>query len=227
MKNLIYILLIALFLISGCSHTYVLDKESPNEFIEKVNKKTKRKKGVIRTKDGEKNKGKEITVTVDSSSWIDMKTSYYKTIANSELNQIILNDHGKGALEGLGLGILSGFITGFGIGYLSYSEHGNFFDRKDDYATITGTALGLLGGFLGLIGGAAGGAKEIFMFNDLKSEYYVLKNVKILSEAESSIQIIWQNKAVWLDRAEITIKQTDDEIDIRIPDKIYKKKFGN
>jgi hypothetical protein len=219
---------VAAVLLLGCSHTYVLNKESPNEFVELINKKTKNKKAVIQARDGKKYDAEQILLFKDSTSWIDPTIHSYKERSNSELNQIILNNHGKGALEGLGVGLLSGFASGYVFGYATYSEHGNFLDRPST-ATITGIALGSLGGFLGLIGGAAAGAKEIFMFNErgLKAEYYVLKNVKILSETESSIQIEWQNKAVWLDRAEITIKQTDGEIDIRIPDKIYKEKFGN
>lgn len=216
---------IAVFLIVGCSHTYVLDKESPVEFIELINKKAKNKKGVIQTKDGKKYNAKAIEVTVNSTSWLEPKTNSYKKRANSELNDIVIKDHGKGAVEGLGVGFLSGFAGGFVLGYLASSEHA-YFGRAGS-ATITGTVLGLLGGFFGLIGGSASGDQEIFMFHasGLTPKYYIIKDVQILNETESTIQIKWQEKLVWLDKAEVTIEKTDEGIDIRIPERLYKEKF--
>ena len=215
MKNLSCVLIIMGFFILGCSHTYVLDKESRNEFAEQLNKKTRKKEAVIQTRDGKKYNAEEIWFLLDSTSWRDPTTNSYKTRSNSELYKIVINDHGKGAVEGLGLGVLSGFAGGFVLGYLASSES-EYFGRAGT-ATITGTALGVLGGFLGLIGGSASGDKNIFMFDEsteLSPKYYILQNVLILNEEKSSMQVRWQNKIVWLEKAKITILKQDDGVNI-------------
>lgn len=225
MKMKLMALIVLSFLIIGCSQTYVLNKESQSDFMEQIQKKTRKKKVVIEGRDGKKYDAEEIWPLIDSTSWRDPTTNSYKTKSNSELKRIVISDHAKGAVEGLGFGILSGFAGGFVLGYAASSEHA-YFGRAGS-ATVTGTALGALGGFLGLIVGSASGDNDIFLFGEhsLKPEYYLIRDVQILSETESTIEIIWQGNTVSLDKAEIMIEKTDNGVGIRIPVEIYKKKF--
>ena len=115
MKVKFIVLIVLSFLIIHCSHTYVLDQESPLEFVEQIDqmkKKIERKTGVIQTKDRKKYRAKEINVTVDSTLWFDLKTSSYESRDNSELHNIVIKDHFKSSFLGLGGGTIFGVILG-------------------------------------------------------------------------------------------------------------------
>lgn len=213
-------------LVLACSHTYVFDKAFPLESLKKINDRTKGKKGIIQTSDGRKHNANEINVALDSTSWLETKTNSYRTRSNSELSKIVVKDHGKGAVEGLGFGFLSGFAGGFAFGYLASSESG-FFGREGG-ATIAGTALGLLGGFFGLIIGSVSGDQNTFKFNEgiNNPKYYLLKDIRIIGETESFIEIPWKRGSIWLNKLEIIVEKKGDRIDVRVPASMYKEKFG-
>lgn len=229
MKSLLSVLLIAAFFILGCSHTYVVDKKSTNEFMMKVNKKTKKKRGLIQTKSGKKYIAKEITITVDSSSWIDTKTMSFEKRANSELYKIVINDRAKGSV----FGFLGGFAIGFAIGYAGGDDPPGGFApgfSAEEKGRMTGAILGLFGG----IGGAILGNVDQIRFSEriIKSpipdlKYYLLRDVRILDETEKQIQIQWRERTVWLEKTKIIIIKQDDGSNIRIPVTMYKEKFGN
>lgn len=154
------------FLLIGCSHTYMLDKDSPNEFFELVNKKIKKKKGVIRTADGEQYNVKEMKVFVDSTSWADLNAHSSEARANTELDRIVIKNHVQGAIVGLELGLVSGFASGALEGAVFYpSGFHSLSSSRTKSAAVSGILLAPVGGLFGLIGGAVIGRKEIFLFN--------------------------------------------------------------
>lgn len=223
MKNLLSVLFIITFFLLGCSHTYVVEKNSTNEFIEKVNKKTKKKSGIIQTKSGKKYKVEEITVKVDSSSWIDTKTMSFEKSANSGLHKIVINDRAKG--------VVFGFLGGFVIGYAARDDPPDGLAPSfsaENKGVMTGAIMALIGG----IGGAIIGNVDQIRFSAKNIEspigelnYYLVRDVQIIDETDRQIHIKWQKNSVWLVKDKITIIKKDNGIDIRIPVAMYKEKF--
>jgi hypothetical protein len=103
-------LLIFLILFSGCSTTSLVQTDHLTS--DELNKKINGKQGLIMlTKNGEI-KAKNIQVDIDTTSYIDLKTQNRNSMPTSRIVQINIKKRGKGALQGLGIGFLSGACIG-------------------------------------------------------------------------------------------------------------------
>ena len=151
----LFLILIPFFIIS-CSSTHRLKKESADEFAEQFNALSQDKKTEISEITRVKYKAQNVRLSSDSVYWTDLKDNSIRVSKIGRISQIRFNDSGKGALEGLGIGILVGFSTGAVIDYASHNE-----------SLIPARAiLGTLGSISGLIIGAARGHEDIFILND-------------------------------------------------------------
>jgi hypothetical protein len=92
-------------------------------------------------------------------------------VATSEIGTVVIKKRGRGALEGLGIGILAGAVTGALIGFASGDD-----DPQTVFLPLTaeekalegGIVLGGAGGLLGLPIGAAVGSKDKFVLQGEK-----------------------------------------------------------
>ena len=85
-----------------------------NQTLAKINRLArKRKSALIALANGRALKVSSLQVTPDSTSWLDPETGRFESVATAEIREIRFVRHGKGALEGLGIGFFGGFFVGF------------------------------------------------------------------------------------------------------------------
>lgn len=165
MKTRYIVIISAIIFVSNCTHI-----RRPFLFDD-INKAGIGKKVGITLTNGCVFNGKSIQITHDSTSWLDSNTKNTQSIATSQIKSTVLKKSGRGALEGLGLGILSGAITGALIGFVSGDDDPQtvFLPyTAEEKAVGYGVVLGAAGGLLGLPIGAAVGSKDKFLFEDVK-----------------------------------------------------------
>jgi hypothetical protein len=104
------------------------------------------KEAYIILRDGTILSGRKVEIGVDSSSCIQKYSKASVCIPQSEVKEIRTKNHGKGAIEGLGFGILAGFlVTGIALNKID--------TEKGDAHTIGSFAgLGSIGGWIRLAG---------------------------------------------------------------------------
>ena len=125
-----------------------------------------------------------LQMALDSTSWLNPRTGRFETVATARIREIriVKTNHGRGALAGLGGGLLIGAAVGAGYGYaLGDTTRDNSGiptscerPRREHDVGIPCTAgekaaalaiiVGGLSGALGLIVGAAAGSEEIYRF---------------------------------------------------------------
>jgi hypothetical protein len=205
----LFLILIPFFIIS-CSSTHRLKKESADEFAEQFNALSQDKKTEISEITQVKYKAQNVRLSSDSVYWTNLKDNSIRVSKIGRISQIRFTDSGKGALEGMGIGLLAGFSTGAVIDYAS----------GDDRSFVSATAvLVTLGSILGFIIGAASGHEDIFILND-PQDYYPLVNAKIVEESADTIRLLWNDKTVCTNKSEIFIKQKGRITIIYVPKKI-------
>ncbi|MGH7456723.1 MAG: hypothetical protein ACRENG_35570 [bacterium] len=110
--------------------------------------------------------GSNLQVTPDSTRFFVGRQ--FLSVANSEVKEITHVRRGKGALQGLGLGLLTGTAVGGIIGIAAYKPCDNcFIDFGPGFSLMAGSALGiLLGGPFGALIGADIGSKSKYQFQE-------------------------------------------------------------
>lgn len=137
-----------------------------------INKAAAGKLASMTLTNGQVLSGKGLQMAMDSTFWLDKATGRKQSIATSEIGKVVIKKRGRGALEGLGIGILTGAVTGALIGFASGDD-----DPKTVFLPLTaeekalggGIVLGGAGGLLGLPIGAAVGSKDKFVLHEKKS----------------------------------------------------------
>lgn len=139
---------------TGCSSTYTVsstgkpDAEfSHQEMIEELAGRDV----TIELKDGISILAKEVKISNDSASWVDVSTTERTNVATSVIKKIVIKSHGIGALEGMGIGILIGGTGGIILG--SSGSGGGTFGREGAIAMGV-IVVGGAGLVVGLISGA-------------------------------------------------------------------------
>jgi hypothetical protein len=202
----------------GCSQKYVLNKKSSGRLVKHLIRESTGKKTEITTVDGKKIMVGNIQVVNDTVLAEDL--DYYKIfrLGFDEIHGIEIEGH-----SGVGQGIAIGSLIGLSIGLAA--------EGSDSYFSPIGTILsaalfGTLGGIIGTT--SRNGTQYIFNFSNREPapKYFLLKGVQILDETESSIQVKWQDKLIWIEKSRITILKQDDQVSLRVPNEIYRQKFA-
>jgi len=145
------------------------------------------KAGKVILKNGEELEVSEINVNQDSLSWINKLTGIQQCIAGNEIHAICINNHGRGALHGLGYGILGGVIAGVIIASTSDDWEADYETSMDGILKDTMRTYNQLafvfgastaGGLLGLGSGAVVGKNEQYLFSENQDSllHYVSHN---------------------------------------------------
>ncbi len=106
MKKLCLIIYTLSLLIPGCTHIHKYST------FDELNSKTKGKEAKITLINEQELIGKDIYISSDSTFWIDPDRENKKSIITPEVSSIFIKDRTRGAIAGLGLGLLGGAAVG-------------------------------------------------------------------------------------------------------------------
>ncbi len=163
MANRIIVLLVIFSIFMSCTHIIFINNqrqltESP------INENGKKYEAKIILKNGQDYTGSFLNFSQDSLSW---KTSENETksLPYSEIKSITFRKRGKGALEGLGMGLLLGGIFGGVIGYSSGDDPGSgiLALKRKDKVILYAIFWGGISGLGGLIVGSLEGSTEKYI----------------------------------------------------------------
>ncbi len=165
-KSCIHLLLILSIMHVGCSSSRFIPPDSLSDELAEINKNLSGKMArIVLTKSSEKIAAKNVSVTSDSVYYVDRKAKVIKQIALSDVHEIIIAQPGKGAVQGLGVGLV-GSAALIGLSYASVA--GEFDEIVEDgpgpgivllYALAAGAVLLV---FTTVTGAAVGSMTYIF-----------------------------------------------------------------
>ncbi|MFQ5772693.1 MAG: hypothetical protein ACE5HX_19315 [bacterium] len=102
-----YMFLVCSIFIFGCAHTHYIPQDSHVSKFSELNKKLANEKVSIVLIDNAKQiETQNVHIASDSINYFDVKRNMKMRLATSKVNKIIKINHGKGAAEGFGLGLL-------------------------------------------------------------------------------------------------------------------------
>jgi hypothetical protein len=151
----------------GCTHTNIIDKSTPSDELEKMNRVFSGKRIEIELLSSEKISAEEVHVDSHSVHLRDMETDTAASIALTDIHKITFQSRSQGALEGLGIG----FLTWAGLVGTSVLVIGGNFEPADDgppakilvyWAFMAGAPIPILGAWIG----AGKGSKYTYIFNN-------------------------------------------------------------
>jgi hypothetical protein len=157
--------ILAVLVLAGCTSTRVVDSSAPMPYAE-VNEQAQRRTAQMQLADGRTMRATYLRVDRDSASYVDGMGDV-RSIATSRIVSVRFTRHGRGALQGIGIGLLSGGGGGALVGLMSSTTCG-----KDDWfcgpgfnAAVFGVFFGAIGGAIGLVTGTARGHRTVYRFN--------------------------------------------------------------
>ena len=154
MKIISYLLIFSLIYFCACSSMYKL-KDSDFTF-EKLNEEIEGERVSITLTDRRKEyEAENVSVNDSLTHWTDSHSDRTYTVPTSKVYKIISIQHTQGALEGYGLGILTGGTLGVLI------------VPSDEQSKILGwVAIGGTISIIGLVYGAVVGHEDTYVIND-------------------------------------------------------------
>jgi len=157
--------ILAVLVLAGCTSTRVVDSSAPMPYAE-INEQAHHQAAQVQLADGHTMRATRLRLDADSASYVD-KVGAVRSIATSRIVSVRFTRHGRGALQGIGIGLLSGGGGGALVGLMSSTTCG-----KDDWfcgpgfnAAVFGVFFGAIGGAIGLVTGTARGHRTVYRFN--------------------------------------------------------------
>ena len=148
----------------SCTHIFLISNKS--QLTESpIRENSEKYEAKIILKNGQDYTGSFLNFSQDSLSWKTGENET-KTVPYSEIKSITFRKRGKGALEGLGMGLLLGGLFGGVMGYSSGDDPGSgilALERKDK-VILYAIFWGGIGGVGGLFVGSLEGSTEKYVF---------------------------------------------------------------
>lgn len=163
MLKIIAIIEIVFFL--GCAHT-----KSYSDFVSEASSFRQNDILTITLIDEEKFSGNQLMFTKDSLCWNNAKTNERQSVLLSNVRKIEIKKHGRGALDGLKIGALSGGFIGILVGGSLQNSNpedegtGEYFD-SGKAAIVVGAIGAACGGIIGSIIGSIKGSQVVYYFD--------------------------------------------------------------
>lgn len=236
MKTISYTLVFSILYFCACSSTYRL--KDGDFTLNRLNDELEGERITTVLTDGKEHDGKNIIVNDHLIYWTDSESGITQSVPSTKINKIITKQHGQGALEGLGIGFLSGFTMGALIGIaITDPDHqsSGFVDLTPrsyiEGALGYGLGFGIPFALLGLPIGAITGHKDIYYINEppekLHAPKYVKINVNSIVEEHNTYMIVEKSGYnIRIERSHIkNIDKSGEKIYITIPVEVYEKKF--
>ena len=149
-------------LLGGCSHRAVLRVPGPADEFRAANGVLAGRSAEVRTQDGQIHNWFDVKIAADSMyGLIKDATPERASVATTALAEITVKRHGRGALEGLAIGLVAAGVLGFAVG--PNEDDDCFACPRFDRGEVA--ALSAAGGALwGLAIGAIRGARYHYSF---------------------------------------------------------------
>ena len=126
----------------GWVHSRSLKNHTQEEFFARLNASAKVRKGQIKLHNGEYFRGYQIHVAENSTRWLGLDKSSQHVISTDEIEEVRIENHGCGLIDGLGLECLVDAGTGLLLGLALVGDE---VGSKDELAVgFTGEVTGLL-----------------------------------------------------------------------------------
>jgi hypothetical protein len=223
---------ISIILFISCSSTTRIIQHTESAYKE-VNQELKGEAVTIEKMNGEEVNGEYVRILPDSVSVVMEK------IAIENVKAIKFKNYSKGAIAGMGLGFLSGFLIGGFIGYLTSEDEQptGTLSHMELGGVSEGAVFGVGGALAGLlVGGIYGGVSGVtdkFIFPSPEMESRQSKSTirveytKIVKKGRGYLIILWQGKEIRLSRVEYNylVESDDGKQLIVVPEEVYLEKF--
>jgi len=222
MKNLSMSIL-SFFLLTACSSTHFINNDETS--FNEVNKKLEGRNVTLELITDEEISGYNVKVKSDSTTVEDGK------ISTNTIKEITYNNHGMGALKGLGYGLIGGASFGFLMGYITHSSQNGMLvpDSPAESGLMVATAFGGIVAITGLLVGAIHGDVEDFIFLSAEEsiEKIRVEISSVVEETDTYIIVLYQNNSIHLNKSEYnSVDKTDDGKHlIVVPKSIYLRRF--
>jgi hypothetical protein len=237
MKSAGIIWIVSSVILVGCVHTRQIGKGESEITPEEAFRSVTGEYVIVKMRSEQTIQGKALAVAADTLKVHSSESDSILHLPLSEVKSIETPGSPGGPLVGLVLGGLAGAGIGAAIGASEEPASGASLSSWGWVSNATfGTAIGsVIGVLAGVIIGANVTPGHRYVLPDsgkpesnlqkLKAkserkgptEYVIVKVKKILEETETSITIRWVDGKVTLPKSEITITQTKDGIDIKVP----------
>ncbi|RMD88223.1 MAG: hypothetical protein D6813_12445 [Calditrichaeota bacterium] len=150
---------LCLWLYLGCSSTHVLRSVEDTQLVQEIYNKSENRRAEIYLKDGKAFKAWKVQVKADSTTWLVEPYYRKQTLATSAVREVRIVDRGKGALLGLAIGAVPGFLLSILAQNCGECEGSMNVGFSMLFAGATGA--------IGLITGSVIGSKDIYEFSKL------------------------------------------------------------
>jgi hypothetical protein len=165
MKTLTIAVLATVAAVTACSHTTYVSPPDMRSCA-RVSEKIAGHKATVTLTNGAQFEAQGVLVALDSVSWLDPQTDELRTVPTAEVWEIHIISHGKGALEGLGIGLLTGALTGAALGASDGDDPPGWFSMTAAQKAKGGAVvLGGLGALVGPTVGAGVGHRDVYRFD--------------------------------------------------------------
>lgn len=156
-----------LVVFAGCTHTRVLTADSPDALAE-INQRGERSTASVTLITGETVSARSLHFAPDLVTWIDPQTGATTSSHTSDVGSVRFMSRGRGALEGLGVGFLTGAVVGGLVFFLAESGGADcqscILDFSPGEAALLGIiVIGVPGAAVGGLVGAGRGSRRVFV----------------------------------------------------------------
>lgn len=221
MRSVSNVFLFSILLLFGCGSMHLIqhDESSYTETEEKIQEK----EASITLASGQIVEGRNISITLDSTSWIGSKSHERQIVPTSEVKEIAVLKSAGSAIQGLMLGLLGGTGAGLLISELTYQcdEKVSDCDMKPLYQWGSALLGGVIGGLCGLSIGSGRKSSDTYVFNAPRDTTYI-NNAERNGQkaAESWLALLDSTKysEAWNEAARIVrqrLRQQPWEMDLR------------
>ncbi len=241
-KSMCCILGLLIFINSiGCSSSHQLVN------YEEFNQDYKSRDVEVILGNGEIVEGKLKYLGSDSTIFKQSASEGQLMVPCSEIAVIITRDHGQGAIEGVGVGLLTGSVVTVVLLFIALDDHDDFgeaFAIGSYYITLPVSIISLI---LGATAGhkdyyriAANLPEGLLILSDFqitersaqsdympkRVEYVKVQVSSIIEENEKFIRVLWEGKEIQLNRFQfIGIEKIEDKTYIKISKQEYQNNF--
>ena len=159
--------------LAGCAHVRPIDPTASVSELHDVNRSLAGREALVRLTDGTEMMAHDVTVSHESVSLVlehfrsaltERPGRTTREIPLAEVASITVTCRGRGALDGLLIGLFGGAAGGVLFGAAAYTEGDRYLHSRSDAAMFSGVVYGFLGGVSGVLYGAGNGSTHVYEF---------------------------------------------------------------